>query len=71
MAALPEDPRPKDPNQDTRLYLLLLTILISLVVVTGTIYLSYQHPRLATPIQTGGMVATVLMACAAVVIDRR
>lgn len=71
MATLPDDPRPKDPNQDTRLYLLLLTILVGLVIVAGTAYLSYQHPGLATPIQTGGVVATLLMACVAVVIGRR
>lgn len=70
MPALPDDRFPKDPNQAIRLFLLLLTILIGLVIVAGAIYLSYQHPSLAMPIQTGVVVATVLVACTAIAISR-
>ncbi|WP_103537955.1 MULTISPECIES: hypothetical protein [unclassified Streptomyces] len=71
MATTPNDPLREDRHQVIRLYLFMLTMLIGLVIVAGTVYLSYQHPRLATPIQTGGTTAAVLVAAVAVVIRRR
>lgn len=71
MATDPNTPRREDQHQDVRLYLLLLTLLVGLVIVAGTVYLSYQHPKLAAPIQAGGSVAAVLAACGAIAIKRR
>ncbi|MER7108828.1 hypothetical protein [Streptomyces sp. NPDC000229] len=42
MATDPNTPRCDDQHQDVRVYLLLLTLLVGLVLVAGAVYLSYQ-----------------------------
>ncbi|MGW2021819.1 hypothetical protein [Streptomyces decoyicus] len=57
----PNRPHQDDSHRGTRVQLLLLTLGFIAAAVLGVVYLSYQHPRLAVPLGTGGAVAAVLV----------
>ncbi|MFD8870231.1 hypothetical protein ACFV1F_38875 [Streptomyces sp. NPDC059590] len=60
-----------DRNHDIRVYLLLLTLAMILVVVTALVYVTYQHPALTGPLGVGCTAAAVLVSGLGFAITRR
>ncbi|MFE5853507.1 hypothetical protein ACFQ61_09885 [Streptomyces sp. NPDC056500] len=48
-----------------------IAVLVVLMFISSTAYLTYQHPRLAAPLGVGGVVATVLVMLVPLLYRRR
>ncbi|MGP3636377.1 hypothetical protein ACTU45_23990 [Streptomyces sp. 24-1644] len=67
-APLPEPPQSPRSTQLIIIAVIMLIVAVALLIGLGTLYLTWQHPTLATPITAAGSTLALLITVVSVIV---